>query len=583
MKIKEKIQTYREYIRNYKFHSLFLKNLSLLLILILVPFTAASVIGYYAIKNMQQNNMNAYSQRLATEFYGDWKRILKEAEMELRYIGFSSNVELFFYDTEQLKQLNYSLRTVMEMIRMPVLAKNYVNSVYAYSEGSGKVISPNGVSNYDTFTERACIDACRTSGDSLVVTETRDTEEPQLSMGMEIRYGPNHGGWLVMNLNLDEIAEEIEIPEHVRLFLLSGEEILFDSQGQLTGHALETLPELSQRRINDTVLVRSNSISSLLSQDHHLEVVTFLDTETAHTQMSAVGIFILVFLLFMFLLTLALTALISLRIFQPIGEILYYIETYQGTLVGEEQVLQDKNELEYILHSIQRTATVKKDVDKELAERVRLLKKAQAVALQAQINPHFINNTLDTINWTAISLLGGRNEISEMIGALSKMMRSALGDTDTIIPISAEVEHCRNYLLLQKKRYEDQFDVFWNLPEEIYDYKTVRLILQPVVENAIYHGLKPLSNKGLLTVKGSVLDQFVELEVTDNGLGMSPQELQKLQDSLNSEVIRENRHIGLSNVNQRLKLYFGEESGVFIRSQEGMGTSVTVRFPKISK
>ena len=341
---------------------------------------------------------------------------------------------------------------------------------------------------------------------------------------------------------------------------------------------LETLPELSQRRINDTVLVRSNSISSLLSQDHHLEVVTFLDTETAHTQMNTVGIFIMVFLLFMFLLTLALTALISLRIFQPIGEILYYIEKYQGTLVEEEQVLQ-----EYILHSIQRTATVKKDVDKELADRVRLLKKAQAVALQAQINPHFINNTLDTINWTAISLLGGRNEISEMIGALSKMMRSALGDTDTIIPISAEVEHCRNYLLLQKKRYEDQFDVSWNLPEEIYDYKTVRLILQPVVENAIYHGLKPLSNKGLLTVKGSVLDQFVELEVTDNGLGMSPQELQKLQDSLNSEVIRENRHIGLSNVNQRLKLYFGEESGVFIRSQEGMGTSVTVRFPKISK
>ena len=144
MKIKEKIQTYREYIRNYKFHSLFLKNLSLLLILILVPFTAASVIGYYAIKNMQQNNMNAYSQRLATEFYGDWKRILKEAEMELRYIGFSSNVELFFYDTEQLKQLNYSLRTVMEMIRMPVLAKNYVNSVYAYSEGSGKSFHPMG-------------------------------------------------------------------------------------------------------------------------------------------------------------------------------------------------------------------------------------------------------------------------------------------------------------------------------------------------------------------------------------------------------------------------------------------------------
>ena len=107
--------------------------------LILVPFTAAAGLGYYAFSNVQRGNLQSTNQRLATEIFGDWKRILKEAEMELSYIGFNSNVQLFFYDNVQLEQLNYSLRSIQELIRMPIIAKNYVNGVYVYAEKSGKL------------------------------------------------------------------------------------------------------------------------------------------------------------------------------------------------------------------------------------------------------------------------------------------------------------------------------------------------------------------------------------------------------------------------------------------------------------
>ena len=97
------------------------------------------------------------------------------------------------------------------------------------------------------------------------------------------------------------------------------------------------------------------------------------------------------------------------------------------------------------------------------------MKKAQAVALQSQINPHFLNNILETINWTAIELLGGRNEISAMAGSLSRMLRMTLENSDTVVSVRTEIQHCRYYLDIQKRRYEDKFDVVWEIPDEAYD------------------------------------------------------------------------------------------------------------------
>lgn len=287
------------------------------------------------------------------------------------------------------------------------------------------------------------------------------------------------------------------------------------------------------------------------------------------------------FLAVMTLITLGASVAISFRLFQPIDKILSSLEKYHKVLVGEGELFEDKDELEYILNSIRKTATAKQNVDEELAERVSLLKKAQAVALQSQINPHFLNNTLETINWTAIELLGGRNEISRMAGALSRMLRMTLENSDTVVPISMEIQHCKYYLEIQELRYEDKFEVLWEIPSEVERCRIIRIVLQPLVENAIYHGIKPLTNKGLIRISGRILSDSVELVVSDNGLGMTEQELEILRQNMSSDMIKESRHIGVTNVNQRLRLCFGEEYGLSVESSEGKGASVTVRIPRI--
>lgn len=583
MKTKGKI---RKYIEDYKFNSLFFKNLLLLLILIIVPLTGAFVLSYYAYSSMQRNEARAVHEKITADICAQWGRILKESRTELGYLSFNSNVELFMYDTSEIKQLNYRLNTIQELIRLPVLSRNYINSVYIYSMKSGKVISLEGISNFDNFKDKTCMDSYLGQESTpalyqITVSETLGYGRKQLSVYQDVKYGAERNGIMVMNLDPEALAKEIAVPEHVRMYLTDGETILFSTGKDLIGEPAGEMEDYGAVLRNGTVFLDQYSISSKVEPLTELEVITFMNTEGYQNQLSTVWNMMVISLVVMLFVTLGLSVFISVRIFQPIGAIVSAIKENQNVLMGKGELFQEKDELEYVLSSIRKTAYIKKDVDEELAHRVRLLKKAQAVALQSQINPHFLNNTLETINWKAMRLLGCKNEVSEMTGALSRMLRTSLENSDTIISMGMEIEHCMDYLEIQKERYEDKFEVIWEIPKEVYDCRTIRIILQPIVENAIYHGMKYLSNKGQIRISGRIDSGNVEITVADNGLGMTKEELRSLNDNMKSNVIKESSHIGVANVNQRLKLYFGEEYGVFISSQEGVGTQVRIRFPEV--
>lgn len=576
----------RKYIADYKFNSLFFRNMRLLLLLLVIPLAGATILTYYAYSNMRKNDIKAYNEQVTADVYGDLERILKEAQTELTYIGFNSNVELYMYDTADIRQLNYSISGIQELIRLPVISKDYIRSIYLYSFKSGKVISLAGVSDFDSFSQKSCFEdylAAENGYRKVLITYGSDYgyEEKQLSVFQPIQYGKNQSGVAVMNIDLEALKEELSIPEHEIVFLTDREKILYSNKLEWIGKDAAEIPGIQNMIPDGTFLNSGYSISNKTAAKEPLEVISYLGMEKYHSQLSAIKGFMVVFLCGILVITLVFCAFISVRIFRPIEEIMLAIRTNQNVLIGEDALFEDKDELEYILNSIYKTANVKKDVDEELAERVRLLKKAQAVALQSQINPHFINNTLDTVNWMAIGLLGGKNEISEMTGALSKMLRISLENTDSIIPLSQEIEHSKSYLEIQKIRYEDKFQVIWSIPEELYACRTIRVILQPVIENAIYHGIKHLSCQGVIQIGGSTDGSRVELTVADNGLGMTEEELGRLRQEMDSKIIKESSHIGLTNVNQRIKLYFGEEYGISLECREGTGTTVFIRFPHI--
>lgn len=580
MKVGERLRTFQD----YRFNSLFFKNLRLLSLLILVPIAGAIGIGFYSYQSIQRNEIRAYNERTITSVYTDLMRILRECRTELLYIGQNSNVELYLYDSK-VQQNNYTLQSIQEVMLMPVLAKNYADLVYLYSDINERVLSQYGTVLVENFSDNKGLNQYlnQTDGHNLLVTtsEIQGYEKTYLAIFQDIRYGIKRYGVSAMYLDVESLLQELSLSEEQELYLTDGERILLTSREELMNRPVEEIPGYECMVHGGIVMGKNSCIVSRLAENTELEVI-IRNRDVGYYQGGLTLLGVMVALLAgMVFVTLGLSVFISMRLFQPIEKIMDALQSNRNILLGSEELFQEKDELTYILQTIQRTADVRKDVDKELAERVRLLKKAQAVALQSQINPHFLNNTMETINWTAIELLGGKNEISKMAGSLSKMLRMTLENSDTVVPVGEEIRHSMYYLEIQKIRYEDKFDVVWKIAPEVESCRIIRVVLQPLIENAIYHGIKPLTNKGLLTIRGYLNGETAELSVEDNGLGMTPEELNRLRENINGDVIKESAHIGLSNVNQRIRLYYGNEYGLIIDSREGIGTRVTIRFPRL--
>ena len=207
-------------------------------------------------------------------------------------------------------------------------------------------------------------------------------------------------------------------------------------------------------------------------------------------------------------------------------------------------------------------------------------RKSELDALQSQINPHFLYNALDSITWM---IEGERNdEAVFMISQLAKLFRISLSKGRTVIPVRDELQHAQSYMNIQKVRYKNSFTYVQDVDPDIYSYCTVKLILQPILENAINYGVSGMDEDegGEIRVSGSLWDGKVILSVTDNGIGMSEEEVRfLLTDS--DRVHKQGSGVGLVNVNNRIHLLFGREYGLTVESEPDEGTKVSICIPAV--
>jgi len=208
------------------------------------------------------------------------------------------------------------------------------------------------------------------------------------------------------------------------------------------------------------------------------------------------------------------------------------------------------------------------------------LKKAELRALQAQINPHFLYNTLDTIIWMAES--NKTEQVVEIVSALSKFFRISLSKGRDWITIAEEIERTKSYLTIQKMRYRDILDFDIQVDDRVKENTILKLILQPLVENALYHGIKNKRQGGTIQVCAKLNNENeVLLVVEDNGIGFTAEKLAQLQKELetDSDDIRAESGFGIGNVNNRIRLYYGKQYGLSVKSEYNTGTCVTLVIP----
>ena len=203
------------------------------------------------------------------------------------------------------------------------------------------------------------------------------------------------------------------------------------------------------------------------------------------------------------------------------------------------------------------------------------LRKTELKALQAQINPHFLYNTLDSIAWMCEQ--GQNADAVKMVHALARLFRISISKGHELIPISKEIEHAESYLQIQKYRYKNRFSYDFQVDPECLDYLCNKITLQPIIENAINHGLDLMVEEGHILVEVCPDGEDILFRVVDDGVGMSPEQVQAILDRGPSD----RTGIGIKNVNDRLKIYFGKEYGLRIQSVPDEGTCVEIRMPKV--
>ena len=221
------------------------------------------------------------------------------------------------------------------------------------------------------------------------------------------------------------------------------------------------------------------------------------------------------------------------------------------------------------------TAEIQKLMEENIYEQ-KQKRKSELKALQSQINPHFLYNTLDSIIWMAEG--NKTKEVVLMTSSLAKLLRQSISNENEVLSIEQEIAYIKSYLTIQKMRYKDKLEFEIDVDEDIYQYEIVKLILQPIVENAIYHGIKIKDTMCVLRIRGFSVGADIIIKVIDNGVGMSEEVLAQIfNEKKNSSS---SNGVGVYNVQMRLQLYYGKNYGISYKSVLGEGTTATITIPK---
>lgn len=247
-----------------------------------------------------------------------------------------------------------------------------------------------------------------------------------------------------------------------------------------------------------------------------------------------------------------------------------------GDLTARAKV-HSQDEVEELADSFNSMAESLGELVGKVREEEEKRRKTDLRLLQEQINPHFLYNTLDTIVW--LIEVNEPDQAVDMVVTLSDFFRLVLSKGKEFISIRQEEQHIRSYLQIQEKRYHDILDYEIRMDPRVYDYEIPKLTLQPLVENALYHGIKYKRSRGSIWVRGELDGNEIHLYVRDDGVGMAPEELGELRKEIERPCKETEKGFGLANVNERIRMYFGNGYGMRIQSEKGKGTEIELTIP----
>ena len=568
--------------KRHSFGRVFFKNLLMLTSLVIIPMSLAVILATSFQQSAVEKEVLLYNSRTVSLLQNSINQMIDICLKQANFLLTENNINLFLISPKDGYTF-YHNDVIYKLMRDQMQANSNLQSIYIYSDSNGKFVSNYGETSLDGFFDTEWLDEYHAyDGVSGFLYVFRDgaTSHLQpvrmLSLYRILEHGGRRMGVVVYNINFDKFTRELsgyrgEYDTGLSLCTQDGA-LIQNLWGDVNEQALkiEGEPNESGYWENADYIVYRFPVNYT-----DLYLYSTISRSAVQQRLQSLLNMMVWLIAGVFLLVLALAVFISIRIHRPLKKILNELDTPAWLMSNRASISRDEEA--FILDSIRRMSIANEQITQKLAQRVALLKQAQSIALQSQINPHFLHNTLDSISWTAIRLTGGKNEVSVMLTKLAHILRYSLDDVDTLVPLRKELDNTRVYLELQELRYHNCFRVEWDIDEAVLDTHVIKIMLQPVVENAIQHGLKPLGKDGVIRISAKSQDGLLRVCIRDNGVGVAPQRLSAIQSALHSDMIKQRESIGIVNVHQRIQLFYGKDYGVDISSENG--TCVTMLLP----
>lgn len=559
-----------------------------------IPFFILSNIYYRNVENIAKDEIIMENNSLLYGVRDISDTILSDCDMLCTYISYNDNVQMFMVNDWFSDINSKSQKEFTQLVKALPLIYKYIDSIYVYSEYNqavyiGERKSPiNEIKDLSWMDEYKKID--NISGST--IPRLKNNNYPKLiSIVKPIMIDNVKKGSVVLNINsvkLHNIITTEKYQNQSNIYLINDTgNIIMSSNDKQFGKSIKDIPYLNdviERDNTGSVIKNINGMDSVVSVIPSAKFgFTYVSmTSMLHYQnkLDKLGTQIMILIILLVLLSMVFAYFAAIRSYKPVADIISVLEEPKRFNAYKENRNTRLNELKYIISTILKQIQANEKMKDELDSKLKLLDQSQFAMLQSQINPHFLYNTLETINWMAVDLTKSDNKVSKAVNSLARMFRNNVYLGAYIISIYQEIDNTKNYLDILELRYGNIFEVIWDIDEVVKDYSIIKICLQPIVENAVYHGLKPKGANGVLKIKGEIYhNEEIVFTLTDNGVGMDLKQLEQINYMLNNNENQMDDHIGIYNVNQRIKIVFGKEYGLSVESKEHFGTSVIIRIP----
>lgn len=577
---------------DYRFNSILVKSFFSILVVLLCTFAIVmwqvsrkiDDVIESEVATMSRNALNQTKERMDT--------LMNEVVQISGQMSLDEDIMKFLLPEGDGGRNKEATLAAKDQIRMYSGLFDYIDSIYVYSSKLQYVVTSDGggpLEEFDDLTWHSNLTE-RIYEPGRMISRVNKPGFPYfLSYIQPIRLTQMQFlGGIIVNIDIDKMDDQMAVDSSEELLIVDDRDnVIFANRQENLMKKWTELPFsqlLEKEADTGSQSVKTEDgeqiFTVLHSSDFKWRYVSVVPMRKYQEYQREFGSFYMLTIVLILILSVIAAVLISVYTYNPVKNILNLLknpDVYEPVGPAEQGFKQD--EIQEITGNIVRNFYSNRQMQKELEDYLNLVNKAQLAALQAQISPHFLYNTLENLRWRAIAICKGDNEVSQIILNLSEMLRISLDNSRQIISLEEEIKNARLYIEILQLRYADKIKVEWNIAEELKKCQIVKVSLQPLIENAVYHGIKPLRGQGVISISAFCEEERVKIQVRDNGVGMSQEECRLLNEDLKSAYQTKEGHIGVRNVGQRLKLILGDAAEMSLRSEIGEGTVVTISLP----